>query len=66
MQNVVINQILGPGIRVTVVMGTDRNLSSGITSASILAICDLYQYFLLFDCHILAARRGLLDINHVY
>lgn len=29
-KNVVIDQELGPGIRVTVVMGTDRNLSCGI------------------------------------
>jgi hypothetical protein len=29
MQNVSINQVLEPGIRVTVAMGTNRNLDSG-------------------------------------
>ena len=46
LQNVVIDQVLGPRIRVTVVMGTDRNWSSGMTSAFIVAICDLVCFIL--------------------
>lgn len=29
MQNVIVDQVLDPGTRVTVAMGTDRNLDSG-------------------------------------
>lgn len=29
MQNVIVDQVIDPGTRVTVAMGTDRNLGSG-------------------------------------
>jgi hypothetical protein len=39
MQNVVVNQALEPGIRVTVAMGTNRNLDDGKWISVTFSLC---------------------------
>lgn len=49
MQNVAIDKALGPGIRITVAMGTDRDLSTGSSSLYSTAYYDLVHCFISIE-----------------
>lgn len=64
MQNVVIDKVLGPGIRVTVAMGTDRNLSTGKLDHYFVFIVLVPLYLFIFCYFIFVCESAIAFGQH--